>query len=83
MITTFMEEDDPLAMMQMREKIYIEVVQLPMKAADRKAVDDAIQVWNQNCDLYIGDTENEDIRASVMADFNTILGTVDASLLRN
>ncbi len=83
MIKEFLEAKDLMTLTHLRNLIYTEIDKLPMSSNDRNVIDDAMYMWNYNSDRYISNTKNPTIKATLMADFDAILKTVDTSLLRN
>ncbi len=83
MIKEFLDAKDPMTLTRVRNLIYREITQLPMSTNDKNTVEDAMYMWSYNSDRYIANTKSVPIKASLMADFDAIVKTVDTSLLKN
>ena len=83
MIAEFLTITDKAALTQLRNDIFKEVSKMPMSTSDRNHTEDEMDMWTYNTDRFIANTKSVPIRASVTADFDAIVKTVDISLLAN
>ncbi len=83
MIAEFLKTTDKAVLTQLRNDIFKEVTKMPMSTQDRNHTEDEMDMWTYNTDRFIANTKSVPIRASVTADFEAIVKTVDASLLAN
>lgn len=83
LIAEFWAAKDPMTLTRVRNLIFMELTKLPMSSNDRHAVEDSMDMWNYNSDRYIANPKSVPIKATLMADFENIIKTVDTSLLKN
>jgi hypothetical protein len=83
MIAEFLKTADPAELTRIRDGIFKEVSKLPMSTHDRNHTEDEMDLWTYNTDRYIQNPKSTAAHTSVVADFEAIVKTVDASLLGN
>lgn len=83
MIAEFLKTTDKEAMIQLRNDIFKEVTKLPMSSHDRNHTEDEMDMWMYNSNRYIENPKSTAAHTSLVADFDAIIKTVDASLLAN
>jgi hypothetical protein len=83
LIAEFLDATDPVMLTEIRNKIFTETERLPMSSNDSHILEDAMYMWSYNSDKYIKDIKNVSARATVIADFDALIHTVDTSLLKN
>lgn len=83
MITEFFKITDAVALTEMRNKIFTEILRLPMSSGDKNTTEEAMYLWNYNSDTYIKNIKSTSAKGTVMADFAAMLKIIDISLLGN
>ena len=83
MIKDFFVTTDPILLTKLRNKIYIEICQLPMSSSDKYKLEEEMYLWNYKSDQYIQNIKSKSLRENVAADFEAMLQKVNISLLGN
>lgn len=81
MITEFFNITDTVALTEMRNKIFTEILRLPMPTGDKNNTEEAMYLWNYNSDTYIKNIKSASAKGTVMTDFTAMLKIIDISLL--
>ncbi|QEE49132.1 hypothetical protein FUA48_05910 [Flavobacterium alkalisoli] len=83
MITEFFKITDTVALTEIRNKIFTEILRLPMSSGDKNNTEEAMYLWNYNSDAYIKNIKSTSAKGTVMADFTAMMKIIDISLLGN
>ena len=83
MITEFFKITDTVALTEIRNKIFTEILRLPMSSGDKNNTEEAMYLWNYNSDAYIKNIKSTAAKGTVMTDFAAMIKIIDISLLGN
>ena len=83
MIAEFFNLKESAALIKMRNKIYTEIFRLPMSSNDKNTLEESMYLWNYNSDNYIKNIKSTSAKARVVSDFDSMIKTIDVSLLGN
>ncbi|KGO79869.1 hypothetical protein [Flavobacterium beibuense] len=83
MIADFFKMTEPASLTEMRNKIYKEILKLPMSLSDKNTLENEMYLWNYNCDAYIKNIKSNTFKTVVASDFKAMLKKINISLLGN